>query len=305
MAEHDITTRVCTKCETSKPFSDFNKKKGGKYGLQPICRPCQKVDQKERRDANPALHAARFAKWYAEKVWREKNPDLAKLLDLEKAAVDRSIKTCRICGECKSISDFNTNVGTSDGFRGECKSCQKGVRHDWYARNREREIQKSLDWSKNNPEKAREKDRRRAVAHPGRTTPSSRRWRAKNPEHSNALSRAWKKANPEKVLASARALYAKDPDKNIAKQHARRVKSPTTGTIFTKKDVERIYGMQKGKCACCKVKLGSKFHRDHIIPLARGGTNDHLNIQLLCRPCNIRKSAKHPVDFMQENGFLL
>lgn len=31
---------------------------------------------------------------------------------------------------------------------------------------------------------------------------------------------------------------------------------------------------------------------DHITPLARGGTNDPANIQILCRPCNSRKHAQ-------------
>ncbi|WP_371824720.1 HNH endonuclease [Paracoccus sp. MA] len=31
---------------------------------------------------------------------------------------------------------------------------------------------------------------------------------------------------------------------------------------------------------------------DHIVPLARFGANDITNIQLLCEPCNLKKSAK-------------
>lgn len=31
---------------------------------------------------------------------------------------------------------------------------------------------------------------------------------------------------------------------------------------------------------------------DHIVPLARGGTNDLDNLQFLCMPCNRRKGAK-------------
>lgn len=35
------------------------------------------------------------------------------------------------------------------------------------------------------------------------------------------------------------------------------------------------------------------------------GTNTDDNIQLLRKLCNLQKSAKHPVDFMQQRGFLL
>lgn len=44
---------------------------------------------------------------------------------------------------------------------------------------------------------------------------------------------------------------------------------------------------------------------DHIMPMDLGGSNDASNLQLLCQSCNSSKHAKHPVDFMQERGFLL
>lgn len=69
---------------------------------------------------------------------------------------------------------------------------------------------------------------------------------------------------------------------------------------------ERLLKLQRGKCACgCKRPLGDNFHRDHIIPLALGGDNTDENIQLLRARCNMQKGAKHPIDFMQQRGFLL
>lgn len=36
-----------------------------------------------------------------------------------------------------------------------------------------------------------------------------------------------------------------------------------------------------------------------------GGTNTDDNIQLLNAKCNVSKGAKHPIEFMQKQGFLL
>ena len=67
----------------------------------------------------------------------------------------------------------------------------------------------------------------------------------------------------------------------------------------------KLFKLQKGKCPCCKQPLGDDYHLDHKMPLALGGTNTDENMQLLRSICNLQKHAKHPVDFMQERGYLL
>lgn len=69
--------------------------------------------------------------------------------------------------------------------------------------------------------------------------------------------------------------------------------------------IPRLGGYQRWKCAICRTGIKRKYHVDHIVPLALGGEHKPENIQLLCPTCNVRKSAKHPVDYMQERGFLL
>lgn len=214
----------------------------------------------------------------------------------------------RLCSQCRltlPFSSFNKDKTSGDGIRYNCRSCQKANRRNWYLRNQEREIVKSAQWAKDNPEKAREKDRKRNAANPGRTSVQAKAWWAAHPETARELSRAWKKANPEKLREQRRRAYARDPEKFLARSHKRRLPDPTSGAVFTRRDVTRIYAAQKGKCACCRTLLGQKFERDHITSLAQGGTNDPSNIQLLCLPCNRSKSDKHPIDFMQEQGFLL
>lgn len=62
---------------------------------------------------------------------------------------------------------------------------------------------------------------------------------------------------------------------------------------FTAADVEEIRKAQGNRCYICHKKL-KKFHVDHFIPIALGGTNDPGNLRLACPRCNFSKNKKHP-----------
>lgn len=77
------------------------------------------------------------------------------------------------------------------------------------------------------------------------------------------------------------------------------------GGTFYPNQVSVLFNLQRGRCANCRAELGRKFHRDHKMPLIMGGSNDISNIELLCQTCNLKKSAKDPIDWALENGRLL
>jgi len=69
---------------------------------------------------------------------------------------------------------------------------------------------------------------------------------------------------------------------------------------FTEQEREQQHKLAKGKCNCCKTKVGLReMHIDHIEPLACGGTNDLDNLQVLCKQCHHEKTQEE-----KEHGYV-
>lgn len=99
---------------------------------------------------------------------------------------------------------------------------------------------------------------------------------------------------PENALAYAAIANAR-----------RRSRKASASGSFTAAQIDRLKVLQKSKCASCRYRIGKNFHRDHIVALSIGGSNDIYNIQLLCQRCNQRKHAKTPEVWARENGRLI
>lgn len=129
-------------------------------------------------------------------------------------------------------------------------------------------------------------------------------WRAANQDKVSVIRARYNAANPEKVKAWNDKRKTDNPEKR--RIHNRNRRALKVGGKLSGGIVAKLFTLQRGKCACgCKQPLGDKFHLDHIMPLKLGGTNTDDNIQLLRSTCNLQKHAKHPVDFMQQRGYLL
>jgi len=62
-----------------------------------------------------------------------------------------------------------------------------------------------------------------------------------------------------------------------------------------------LYDKQKGKCNYCGNKLTIQyFHIDHKTPVARDGSDQITNLQLLCGPCNTRKGNSTDGEFRRK-----
>lgn len=136
-------------------------------------------------------------------------------------------------------------------------------------------------------ERAFRKDPSRRRKH---TREFMRKWRAANPELAAKLMREWRRDNPEK---------SKEYSAN------NRAKRSNAEGRYTAEDITRLLEGQKYKCASCNKSVRKKYHVDHIMPIALGGTNWPANLQILCPKCNQQKHAKHPLDWAREKGLLV
>lgn len=134
---------------------------------------------------------------------------------------------------------------------------------------------------------------------------SAARWYANNPEKQIAASRKWQAKNYDRCLQYSRKWAIEHPEQVRLREHTKRAKRANAFGKLTPGLSKKLFVLQKGKCPCCRLPLGDDYHLDHKMPIALGGPNTDDNMQLLRKSCNLKKSAKHPVDFMQSRGFLL
>lgn len=89
---------------------------------------------------------------------------------------------------------------------------------------------------------------------------------------------------------------------HVARTARRRSRLKQAKGSYTADDIKVQLKSQRGKCWWCGRKVGQKFHVDHLIPLARGGTNEPRNIVISCPTCNVTRRDKLPHEW---NGRLL
>lgn len=215
------------------------------------------------------------------------------------------------------------NCGTTERYEksGACKCCTRKSNAASKLKHKEKVKAYNAAYRKANPEKGRANANRHRERNPERCRERARRLYAMNPEKALQASNAWKRANPQKNKEITEQWREKNRERtrqyaadwkranpDIARTHNlnRRARKKSAGGNLSAGLDERLFKLQRGKCACgCKQPLGDDYHRDHIMPFALGGSNTDDNIQLLRARCNLQKNKKHPIDFMQERGFLL
>lgn len=183
-------------------------------------------------------------------------------------------KQCRTCGEIKTVSEYYLRKGKPEPDCAQC-CCAN--------------------------------DRRKLLEDPALRDRSLAQWRARraaNPDKFRERARNKYLQYRDVILAKMKQRYLENPEQGMAAAAIRRIRKTSEGSEHIKPGImRRLMDWQKGLCPYCRANLNvTPCHRDHVIPLVRGGIHAEKNIQLTCAPCNRRKGAKDPIAFGGEMG---
>lgn len=177
-------------------------------------------------------------------------------------------KQCPTCKEFKPETGFSRNKRSKDGLQTYCKPCAAAM----------------VRAHKATPE-GREKLRKRRRAEQGTASyKAARRERLRRPEV--------RKRRRELALVTNRKFRQSEKGKlTMARAKAkRRAKERALEHSLTVQEWTEIKNRQKGKCFWCHKK--AELHKDHVIPVSKGGPFNKENIVGACQSCNQIKGAK-------------
>lgn len=171
-----------------------------------------------------------------------------------------------------------------DGYRNQCRICDKLKKYDWDA---------------GNPDKRRAQLRRSYQKNKVTRDAVTKAYRDANLEQHRAWDRARYLRNREKMRKQGRAHYQANKEKYAEYRDKRLAMLRGVEGQYTRDDVWKLYDEQSGFCYYCDIPLFGSFHVDHKQPVSRGGTNRLTNLAITCATCNLRKQDKTEDEFWE------
>lgn len=276
-----VLERTCKVCGVAFPATDEFFYRARPTSFQSYCKRCSAQRAKERHlrvnAESVARHKARVERArLAREAVETRKAQRAELARQRREAVataraERALKQCCDCGV--KFPRGPKNFANDARY---CRSCGQ------------LRLERSIEASK---ARASALLTHRTCRHCGETKANTLEFFY--PDASNTCKVCWK--------ARTKEYIRQNPLVRRAKNQRRRAREKNAPGRHGAADIRRQFAQQQGLCYWCRGKLetsgDNKFHVDHLIALAKGGSNGPENIVCACPGCNGAKSDKMPWEF--------
>ena len=175
-------------------------------------------------------------------------------------------KECATCYATRNLGDFDLDPRSKSGRSSQCKLCRTSVIVKWQAKNMEKVLS------------------------------ASRRWKENNRAHTRAYASQYHQSHKDERNAYLRDWYKRNPGMYKIYRQLRDARKRGASGEFTPEQLQAritFYGGRCYLCGCDWYALPKEDQTiDHVIPLAKGGSNWPSNLRPACRSCNSKKGVR-------------
>lgn len=288
--------KTCTKCGVAKPATSehfYVRREKGNERLRADCKDCIRSERQQYRRDHP------------ERVKESSR----------KSHLKHRTKRLRASAE---YNERNRDRLRELGRRYHLENREKRLAYSraYYAANRERIKKQARQYRLDNADRVREYDRYRHHRDREKILAYLKEWRSKNRERHLESNRRWREVNREHALRKDREYHWNNRETILAKNRERYRQNPEKYKMWATKRYHRVrelpFTLTEAEWGSIRNKFGERcaycgqtgpLHKEHFIPVARGGGFVYENILPACPTCNLSKRDREFHEWYRQQHF--
>jgi len=223
---------------------------------------------------------------------------------------------CSKCGLAKAPEEFSRHKGHSTGRSSVCKMCIKVYREAhkdeertygaaYRAAHKNRIRKRDAAYREAYKDKIRKYSAARYAADKEGERKRVAVWAATHKERNRKSYSIYYKVHKDEILKRLAAYRKANPERFIVSdargRHKRRSREEQLPATLTVQEWRTTLKAFNNRCAYCGGE--GPFHKDHVIPVSKGGGLEAGNIVPACPACNLSKHSYGAQAWMKRKGY--